>query len=206
MTGQDRNTLQAKQALRDQIKARLEETTAGELYGLSILACENIIACEAFRHARTIMMYATLPQEVDVSHIALRCFQQNRTVCLPKIDWDHHRMWPVPVNSFDDSALVADRYGLRTPERGCPMPIELVDLVIVPGVAFDTDGHRLGRGGGYYDRFLGQMGFGGRCIGLCFDCQIVDAVPRLEHDVVMDYIATERRLITVDPAVREHRS
>lgn len=206
MTGQDRHILQAKQALRDQIKARLDDTTPTELYGLSLLASENVISCESFRHARTILMYAPLAQEVDVSHIALRCFQQNRTVCLPKIDWEHRRMWPVPVNSFDDRSLVPDRYGLRVPERGAPMPIEMIDLVIVPGVAFDTDGHRLGRGGGYYDRFLGQPGFLGRCMGLCFDCQIVDAVPRVPHDVVMDYIATERRLITVDPAVRGHRS
>ncbi|MCL4197502.1 MAG: 5-formyltetrahydrofolate cyclo-ligase [Phycisphaerales bacterium] len=206
MSGQDRGILQAKQALRDQVRTRLSEITPPELYGLSILACENVSACDAFRHARTIMMYAPLAQEVDVSHIALRCFQQNRTVCLPKIDWEHRRMWPVPVNSFDDCSLVPDRHGLRVPERGCPMPIEMIDLVIVPGVAFDSDGHRLGRGGGYYDRFLGQTGFGGRCMALCFDCQIVDSVPRVAHDVVMDYIATERRLIHVDPAVKGHRS
>lgn len=206
MGGQDRDLLQAKQALRDQAKTGLARLSPAELYSLSIQACENLVSCEAFRHARTIMMYAPLPQEVDVSHIALRCYQDNRTVCLPKIDWDHHRMWPVPVNSFDDHSLVPDRHGLRCPEKGCPMPVELIDLVIVPGVAFDTDGHRLGRGGGFYDRFLGQAGFIGRCIGLCFDCQVVDAVPRAGHDVVMNHIATDRRLITVDPAVRGHRS
>lgn len=206
MGGQDRSLLQAKQAMRNEMKARLAAYDPPALYSLSIQACENLVSSEAFQHARTIMMYASLPQEVDVSHIALRCYQDNRTVCLPKIDWDHHRMWPVPVNSFDDRSLVEDRYGLRCPERGCPMPVEMIDLVIVPGVAFDTDGHRLGRGGGYYDRFLGQSGFIGRCIGLCFDCQIVDAVPRAGHDIVMDLVATDRRLISVDPAVRGHRS
>ena len=206
MGGQDPTILQAKQERRTQIKARLAALSPAQRYSMSIQACENVVACETFAHARTIMVYAPLPQEVDVSHIALRCYQDNRTICLPKIDWDHHRMWPVPVNSFDDHSLVADRYGLRAPERGYPMPVELVDLVIVPGMAFDTDGRRLGRGGGFYDRFLGQSGFIGRCIGLCFDCQIVDAVPSARHDVVMNFVATDRRLITVDPAVQGHRS
>ncbi len=206
MGDQDQAIVQAKKALREQVKTRLAAISPAELYSRSIQACENLVACEAFRLARTIMMYAPLPLEVDVSHLALRCYQDNQTLCLPKIDWDHHRMWPVPVNSFDDHSLVADRYGLRCPERGCPMPVELVDLVVVPGLAFDTDGRRLGRGGGFYDRFLGQIGFVGRCIGLCFDCQIVDTVPSAGHDVAMNHVATDRRLITVDPAVQGHRS
>jgi len=206
MGDQDPTVVQAKRDLREQIKARLGGISPADLYRMSIQACENLVACESFRLARTIMMYAPLPLEVDVSHLALRCYQDNRTVCLPKIDWDHHRMWPVPVNSFDDHFLVADRHGLRCPERGCPMPVELVDLVVVPGMAFDTDGRRLGRGGGFYDRFLGQAGFIGRCIGLCFDCQIVESVPSAGHDVAMNHVATDRRLISVDPAVQGYRS
>jgi len=188
----------AKTAMRAKIKAVLAEVTPDEIDSRSCRACENLMSTEAFKMARTILVYAPIDKEVDVSHLALGSFQESKIICLPKIDWEHKRMWPVVVNGFDDHSLVPDRYGLRTPKCGIPMPVDLIDLVVVPGLAFDSDGRRLGRGGGYYDRFLAQNRFGGRSLGLCFDCQIVDAVPAEPHDHVMEMIATERRQITVD--------
>lgn len=190
----------AKRSLRDQVRARLAELTPEELLARSDAACRHLMATEAFRHADSIMLYMPISTEVDVSHIALRCFQENRIVCLPRIDWEHRRMWPVPVRSFDEHALVDDRYGLKVPDKGAPLPIDALDLVVVPGLAFDTEGHRLGRGGGYYDRFLAASGFVGRKMGLCFDAQIVDAVPTVGHDVPMDAVVTDRRVIAVNPA------
>lgn len=198
MDAGDSSVQQAKQAMRSQIKAALSELSDKELHEQSARACDLLLGSELFRMARTLMVFAPIAHEVDVSHLALRAFQENKVVCLPKIDWDHRRMWPVVVNSFDDHSLVADRYGLRTPNCGTPMPIDLVDLVIVPGLAFDTDGRRLGRGGGYYDRFLSLGAFSGRSMALCFDCQIVDTVPAQGHDVRMNMIATDRRIINVE--------
>jgi 5-formyltetrahydrofolate cyclo-ligase len=192
----------AKRTMRDQIRARLAELTPQEIHDLSEHACTRLIASEAFRHAETVLLFMPLPREVDLSHIALRCFQDNRTICLPKIDWDHQRMWPVAMQSFDEHALVPDRYGLRVPERGAPIPLEMIDMVLVPGLAFDAEGNRLGRGGGYYDRFLSQPAFVGRSVGMGFDCQVVDRVPTAAHDVPVDMVITDRRVIAPDRARR----
>lgn len=192
----------AKRSLRKLLRARLAEHAETELADLSELACANLMASEAFRHAHCLMLYMPLRSEVDLVHAMLRCFQDNQVVCVPRVDWDHKRMIPIQIHSFDDRNLVNDRYGLRMPDNGVPIPVEMLELVVVPGLGFDVSGNRIGRGAGYYDRFLAQPGFCGRTIGLGFDFQMVDSVPRLEHDMRLDSIVTDRRVTQADPSLR----
>ncbi len=103
-------------------------------------------------------------------------------------------MVPVEISSFDDEVMEIDDHGLRTPRDGRPLVPRLIDLVIVPGLAFDTAGNRLGRGGGYYDRFLRRLRRSATTVGLAFDAQIVDAVPADDRDFGMDIIVTDRRV------------
>lgn len=201
----NRKSASEKRVLREDLKQRLESLTDAEVRTRSEKVCENLFGCEAFRHAGTLMLYMPLPGEVDLNHVILRCFQENRTVCVPKVDWEHKKMWPVQIRTFDDRGFINDRYGLRTPEDGVPIPFEMLDLIVIPAIAFDTDGYRLGRGAGYYDRFLGQSGISGRSIGLCFDEQIIDRVPRDAHDVPMNLVVTDRRVIPANPVVRRPR-
>ena len=86
-----------------------------------------------------------------------------------------------------------DERGLRTPSAGRPIPVESIDVVIIPGLAFDTEGWRLGRGGGYYDRFLERVSRQTRLVGIAFDQQVVEVVPHELHDVRMQVIVTDRR-------------
>lgn len=191
----------AKKAMRDRQRELLESQPEDVLRHRSDLACRQLMATDLFRNASVIMLYMPLAGEVDLTQAMLRCFQGHRTVCVPKVDWEHKRMWPVQISSFHDHALSNDRHGLRTPARGIPIPADMLDLIVVPGLAFGKDCTRLGRGGGFYDRFLSDPILAGRSVGLCFEFQVVDALPCAAHDKRLDHIVTDRRVITANPLV-----
>lgn len=188
-----------KRALRGEIRRRLSAMTGAERHTLSARACERIAQADFFNSALTVMLYLPLDEELDVTPLALRCFQLGKTVCAPRIDWDHRRMTPIEVRSFDDKFEV-QRHGVREPRGGRCIGLEEIDLIVVPGLAFDAAGARLGRGGGFFDRFLAQAGLRGhasRC-GVAFECQIVDSIPEAATDLRMHALATERRLVRVE--------
>jgi 5-formyltetrahydrofolate cyclo-ligase len=160
----------------------------------SAAACVRLAALEAFRHASVVMLYMPLPTELDLTAAAIRCYRQGKTVCVPRVDWKGRDMVPVEISSFDDEVMEIDNHGLRTPREGRPLVPRLIDLVIVPGLAFDTAGNRLGRGGGFYDRFLRRLRRSATTVGFAFDAQIVDAVPADDSDFGMDTIVTDRRV------------
>jgi 5-formyltetrahydrofolate cyclo-ligase len=172
--------------------AALDPAAHGEA---SATACSRLVNLEEFRHAGVVMLYMPLPGELDVTPVALRCFQTGKTVCVPRVDWKRREMAAIEVTSFDDRTMDVDRHGLRTPKEGAPVPPELIDLLVVPGLAFDTRGYRLGRGGGYYDRFLRRLRRSATAIGPALDLQIIDEVPTDDRDVSVDMIVTERRVV-----------
>jgi 5-formyltetrahydrofolate cyclo-ligase len=102
-------------------------------------------------------------------------------------------MHAVEVSSFDDHIMEVDEHGVRMPVGGRLVVPETIDLVVVPALAYDPGGNRLGRGGGYYDRFLGRLRRSATKVGLAFDVQIIDDVPVEERDVQVDMIVTDRR-------------
>ncbi len=187
-----------KKRIRTEVRSRLEALDAVQAHALSVRACARFLETEFFQSALTVMVYLPTPGEVDVAPIAIRCFQERKTLCAPRIDWDHRRMTPVEIRGFDDRFEVR-RHGVREPVDGRPVPLEEIDLIIVPGLAFDASGARLGRGSGFYDRFLSQPALrrtATRC-GVCFDFQVVDEIPLDPHDVHLDAIVTDRRTIRI---------
>ena len=165
----------------------------------SVAACSRLTALEVFQHASVVMLYMPLTSEIDLTSIAIRCFQTGKTVCVPRVDWQRRDMEPMEVTSFDDHVMEVDEHGLRMPRSGAPVPPTLLDLVVVPGLAFSADGHRLGRGGGYYDRFLSRLRRTVTTIGLAFDVQITDEVPVDGGDVSVDIVVTDRRVTHARP-------
>lgn len=188
------HTSQSKRDLRSTIKARLAELSPQQIHDASVAACQRLVQLDAFHHASLIMMYMPLAREVDLTPIALQAFRESKTVCVPRVDWQRHDIAPVEVTSFDDRFMDVDEHNLRTPRSGRPVLPELIDLVIVPGLAFDSSGNRLGRGGGFYDRFLARLRPGTTRIGLAFDLQIVDGIPRDDRDMAVDFVVTDRRV------------
>lgn len=104
-------------------------------------------------------------------------------------------MQPGLLTSIEPDALVETKYGLLEPRKKHPVPPESLDVVIVPGLAFDSVGGRLGRGGGFYDRFL-ALARPPVSIGVAFEEQIVDHIPLEPHDQQLSAIATPKGLLT----------
>lgn len=194
----------AKKALRASVKLAVAAMSDDARRVASSAACQRLMGLDAFRHASTVMIYMPLPSEVDLCPVALRCFQEGKTVCVPRIVG--HDLVPIEIAGLDVAAMDVDGCGVRTPRQGQPVLLDLLDLVVVPGLAFDASGQRLGRGGGYYDRFLSRLRRSTVTVGIGYDVQVVERVPSLPHDVPVAMVVTERRLIRASAASLPGRS
>lgn len=189
-------TKKAKAALRASMRGLLLEMTEETRHAASVRACERLTTLDAFRNAQVVMLYMPLETEVDLTSAALRCFQLGKTICVPRVDWQKRDILPVEITSFEDRMDV-DEHGVRSPSQGRPVSPAIIDLIVVPGLAFDATGRRIGRGGGYYDRFLSHLRPDAVKIGLAFDQQMVDEVPVDPWDLNMNSIVTDRRATQV---------
>lgn len=179
-----------KKELRQQLRAALEALGPRERLRLSNVACDRLLSLPEYAAARTILLFLSMTTEVDTSPIALRAWTDGRRVLAPKVSWEQKRMQPVEISSLT-TGVTLDPMGIREPIEGPPTPIRDIDLVIVPGLAFDAEGNRLGRGRGFYDRFLANHDFRGVACALAFEMQVVPSVPRDEHDRRVDLLVTD---------------
>jgi 5-formyltetrahydrofolate cyclo-ligase len=180
-----------KPALRRHLRDQLAGMSEVDRHRKSVQACSFIAASPEFQAARVVMLYLSMPTEVDTSPLALKAWQAGKTVVVPKVSWDQRRMLPVEISSLTDH-MTTSGPGVREPAEGKPVPIDFIDFVVVPGLGFDVKGYRIGRGMGFYDRFLAQAEFIGTSCGLGFDDQIVENLPVLDHDVPLSMLVTDR--------------
>jgi len=177
----------ARKHLRDVLGAMSEEDRRRK----STAACGFLAQSPEFQMARVVMVYLSMPQEVDTAALALRAWQAGKTVVAPKVAWDQRRMLPIEIASLN-AGLTTTAPGMREPIAGNPVPVEFIDLVIVPGLGFTPAGQRIGRGMGFYDRFLAQSEFIGLSCGLAFEEQVVEQLPTLDHDMPLSMLVTDR--------------
>jgi 5-formyltetrahydrofolate cyclo-ligase len=142
-----------------------------------------------WHRAKTVAAYCSLPTEPHV----LTPWPEGKTVLLPRIEGE--AMDLRVVRGPDE--LVEGKFGIPGPRADAPRAEPAADFILVPGLAFDPTGARLGRGGGFYDRFL--AGFRGVKVGVCFAELVVDGIPEEPHDIRMDFIATEEGIIFCGP-------
>jgi len=180
-----------KQATRSQLRDTIAALTDQQRHAKSMAACEHLCATTEFRQTIVVMLFLSLSNEIDTAHAFLRAFQQNKTVVVPSIIWHERHLVPVTITSLDCD-MTHDRHGLRYPTHCEPIPANEIDLVITPGLGFDEQGNRLGKGGGFYDRFLSNDGFSGIVCGLAFEEQCVNNIPIDKHDVQLDMLVTDR--------------
>ena len=148
----------------------------------------KVVASKRFGSSRSIGIYHAFRSEVRTNAILTEAIKAKKKVSLPRIDDEKMRFYRFNVSK----QLVKGKFGIMEP----PPDDETtdLDLLIIPGVAFDKDGFRLGYGKAYYDRFLAQSPT--YSIGLAFSFQLVDRLPRLDHDRKVDAIVTEREFIS----------
>ncbi|HYO10420.1 MAG TPA: 5-formyltetrahydrofolate cyclo-ligase [Tepidisphaeraceae bacterium] len=182
-----------KSLIRRQLRDVLAQMSEAERHAKSLAACAVITTSREFDAARVVMLYLSTATEVDTAPLALKAWQAGKTVVVPKVSWDQRRMLPIEISSLT-TGLTSTGPGIREPIAGNPMPSDMIDLVIVPGLGFTNTGYRIGRGMGFYDRFLAQAEFLGLSCGLAFGEQVVDDLPVLDHDVPLSMLATDKGL------------
>jgi len=170
------------------------ELTDDERIGSSRDACQHLVNTDQFKNASVVMLYLSLPHEIDVTPAILHAWQQGKTVAVPKVSWQQRHMIGVEISSLE-TGVVTEEAGLRNPITGIPVPPDDIDLVVTPGLAFDKKCNRLGRGGAYYDRFFDLNKLGACKCGFAFSQQIVEDVPVDSQDVPMDLVVTEAGVI-----------
>lgn len=161
-------------------------------------ASDNL--CERLEEATmgvdgTVLAFLPLPDEIDLEPYLRK--RLGTGIAVPIVDWATHDMHPGRLGGLDAADLKVGRYGLRTPVQDVPVALEDIELVLVPGLAFDRDCRRLGRGGGFYDRLLSELPGRPLTIGVCFDEQVVEVVPVESWDHVVDRVVTPTQAFTV---------
>ena len=149
-----------------------------------------------FKRARLVVFYVSLPEEVQTHRMIEDTHQMGKRVALPVVDWVNKKIIPFEIKD-PRCRMVPGSFNIPEPAKCARYPVSLeeIDMVIVPGVAFDAGGRRLGFGGGFYDRFLDKLFPGVVSIALAFECQLKGEIPCEKHDITVDYIITEKRLI-----------
>lgn len=161
----------------------------------SELACARLIGTPWFASARTVMLYAPMETELDISLVAKECRRTGRMVALPAVDWGGGTMTARRVDDWR-RVLVVGKHGVQEPRGDTPIvEPEDLDLIVVPGLGFGRDRTRLGRGGGFYDRFLSGASIRAAKVGMGFSWQVLASVPTTDSDVTLDGVVTERDVI-----------
>ncbi len=174
----------SKKALRSLIRERKKGFSASELLSASSAPVARLESLPDFMAATTVLLYYSLPDEVD-THALLSRWLGRKRLLLPVIDGDIPRM---AVYDGPDS-LRTGAHGIAEPRGERFDRYSDIGLAVIPGLAFDARGNRLGRGGGFYDRLIPRLREAGcRTAGLCFDFQLVPYVPMEAHDVAVDMV------------------
>ena len=175
-----------KNHIRTKIKSQRNSISKEEVLSKSTLASELFLSSEEYASASVLMLYMPLGNEMDTSIVISQALNDEKKVVLPVTDVENVDIIPyyiTDVTNFKDGA-----YAIREPQNGTLAKPDEIDTVIVPGIAFDYHGGRIGFGKGYYDRFLSK--FKGTKVGFCYDFQLTDNAYSEPHDVMMDYVVT----------------
>lgn len=186
----------AKGELRWRVRAIVKSLSAEKRKADSEKLCLRLKEEPFFKSAGSVLFFAPLPEEPDLWPLLNEALAGKKLVALPCFDSDNQSYLPRRVTDVHVEIL-SGKFGIREPATDCvAIPLDDLDLVLVPGVAFAADGHRLGRGKGFYDRLL--QNFTRKKIGVAFDEQIVEAIPTEKNDVPMDLILTPTRCLKRD--------
>lgn len=182
-----------KADLRKQIRARLQGLSPATRQESSQALCARMVAQAAWAKAQSVLLFAPRADEPDVWPLLETALAAGKTVALPSFLPATNNYTARRISSPGHD-IVIGKFGIREPADMSPeMELNQLDLVLVPGVAFDTHGRRLGRGKGFYDRLLRDVR-GTKC-GVAFEEQMMDAVPVESFDIPLNCILTPVRWI-----------
>lgn len=189
---------QEKRLLRQKISARIAAASPDDRAAWSRSIVECVLSLDCYRSARTVLAFHPLPDETDITSILEAVIAHGKQLYLPRVDRKLPGMMAV-VRVTDLKCLAPSALCILEPAKGDVLTdLSKLDLVIVPGRAFDVKGRRVGRGGGYYDRLFQKLSPRTKRVGIAFSCQIVDEVPHEEWDAGVDMVVSENGIVSVN--------
>ncbi len=171
-----------KKELRRLVRAGIAQMDSCEKEKRSMFICEEVEKYLARSGAEVIALFSPLGDEPQIWPLVER-ISKTLSVVLPRVEGDIMNFY-----TYDKEAMSVGAFGINEPLTGMLVSPSEIDVIIVPGVAFTVGGARMGRGKGFYDKYLSQNGFSALKIGVCFCEQLVDYIPVEQHDVAMDVV------------------
>jgi len=183
-----------KSTIRASIISQRKKMPLPEITQKSAQIKKRLFELEEFQRSHTILFYVSYDSEVATHEMIQACLSSGKKVVVPCTDTKNRKLSLSKLQRWEDLRVGA--YHIQEPrvECRCDVSLDAVDLIIVPGIAFDLTGHRIGHGMGYYDRLLSEN-VGATKVALAFELQLVEKIPAEHHDVSVDMIITEKRII-----------
>lgn len=171
--------------------------TQEEVKSLSAKITETLCKLPVYKNAQTVMVYLSFNNEVDSMPLIEQCFKQGKRVVIPYCKKEGFELVPTELRDIETELQKSKMGYLETKKEFLrPVPLDEIDLIVIPAIAYDGSCHRLGYGAGYYDRFLEKVNFSIDTIGVVYDFQVMDVLPALEPtDIPVDYVITEKRIL-----------
>ncbi|MCW5757568.1 MAG: 5-formyltetrahydrofolate cyclo-ligase [Phycisphaeraceae bacterium] len=184
-----------KSAMRSSMRRLMESMPKDQAASKAQALAERALSWAPLAHARRVMVYLSMGGEAGTGAMIERLLEAGVEVAGPRVDWEARTITPALIaDAMTD--VVEGRLGVPEPAPHAPgVPIETIDVLLVPALAFDLRGFRLGRGAGFYDRLLADKRRRGLALGYGFEAQLAHRVPTEPHDARLDALATERRLL-----------
>ncbi len=177
-----------KAEMRTRVRAEVEQLTRAQREDAAVEICARLVEQPAWVKARSVMLFAPLPDEPNVRALFPAALDAGKLVALPRFNALLGDYEAAVIRDLDKDC-VEGKFGVLEPSAMCEtVDLKRLDLILVPGVAFGWQGHRLGRGKGFYDRLLAEVS--GQTCGVGFDQQVVSTLPVEPHDVRLNCILT----------------
>jgi 5-formyltetrahydrofolate cyclo-ligase len=188
--------MEDKKTIRKKVLAARDRLTEDERRQLSLKIRDRFFALPKVAAARRVLLFLAFGSEVDTWLLLEQALALGKEAAAPVTLPKTKELVFYPIRTRDEAR--EGHWGILEPRRVSePISPGSPDVVVVPGVAFDPKGNRIGYGGGYYDRFLAGKAASAWKVGICFDLQLLEDLPRAEHDVPVDAVVTETKTIVV---------
>ncbi len=185
-----------KGQIREEIAQKIAALSAKEIADKTKAIEERLFNFANFLESKIVLLYVNNKHEIQTQNILRRAFQYSKIVVLPAYNTENYEITLKKVDDLSKDLEVGPRNILQPHDTRCKIvPLDKVDIAIIPAVALDEKGGRIGSGEGYYDRLIPQLAVTTRKVALAFETQIVPQVPIESHDKHVDIIITEDRVI-----------
>lgn len=185
-----------KNEIRKEMIAKIDEMPEAERLKSLKKVEDRLFAFANFIEANIALLFTNRSVEIETRKIIQRSIIANKIIALPTFDSENREMIPMKIDNIKSDLIVGAHGRLEPDATKCKrVPIDCIDIAIVPGLAFDEKGGRIGTGDGYYDRLIPKLPITTRKVALAYESQIIQHIPMESHDKYVDIIITDARII-----------